>query len=522
MRKAALIVLVIISTALSVFAVSAEELYQEALENSPQIAEMRKSRYYSFIDSIVQSSTEAGSWGLQFNGSYSITKDFTDYCVNFPSLEVYYTSPTVGNALTYELRGTLENIMYMTNLETNTKEFNPFGVSLTAGVRKSFEFKSWDDTDPMKELTERQQSLSFERYMLQFENTFLEDLIDLIKCDIDSMPLIAELENLYFDYENDIEEGRLIQGTPEDTKRLIEFEAAEKEYEQYSVTVMELAEEFKNNYGLDDWNIDSVGDYNLDFVVGEEWSFSVQEKYAQYKAAVQSYEEKTGTTSTLTLAAHITPRANMAANLQHNYNEIKGDVSATYNIGNFMLDVTMTTGYNFLKDNTTGLYYWVDPTITVSGSWSNTRQVLSDSEIANLKLQYTDAKGNLDTATYQQMLTSLTNKALKKDQLELEALQANIWAAEREFDDELEAFTRKSKELAQTIRAHRNEGELLEIRIEGNKKVLQQTKELVDKGEADTSALIEADTQCFMDEMELLCYKLKTHILSNEIKLLVL
>ncbi|MBQ5391151.1 MAG: hypothetical protein IIU44_02150, partial [Spirochaetales bacterium] len=92
-KRVALLILLISVSFLALSAISVEQLYQQALENSPVITELSTSRYYSFVDNVLTSlngpSISIGVQGAEF----SFNNNLKEYYYQLPGLEISYTTP---------------------------------------------------------------------------------------------------------------------------------------------------------------------------------------------------------------------------------------------------------------------------------------------------------------------------------------------------------------------------------------------------------------------------------------------
>ncbi len=73
---------------------------------------------------------------------------------------------------------------------------------------------------------------SYRTSILQLENSFLEDLVKILKWSISVRDVYAEALLLDSVYKSDIKSGKLVEGSPDATVRYAEIEMKNKEAEQ--------------------------------------------------------------------------------------------------------------------------------------------------------------------------------------------------------------------------------------------------------------------------------------------------
>ena len=130
-KRVALLIILIIVSFMALSAISVEELYKQVLQNSPMIAELSTTRYYSFVDTVLTSlkgpSITIGVQGAEF----SFNNNLTEYYYQLPGLEITYTSPESDKKVTYDARASLGSIKF-----DGENDFKPgtFEITFHGGV----------------------------------------------------------------------------------------------------------------------------------------------------------------------------------------------------------------------------------------------------------------------------------------------------------------------------------------------------------------------------------------------------
>lgn len=200
--------------------------------------------------------------------------------------------------------------------------------------------------------------------------------------------------------------------------------------------------------------------------------------------------------------------------IQYKSTQLKWDVSAGYTAGNLSFDISLNSGYNF-NPTEEDPRKWADTSVTVSGTWTNTPQMLSNSEIDRLRRIYGG-----DSDEFQKALKDLSDNALRKEVLELEQLDYAATQAQKEWVAAYMEYLAKCSELLDAITEYNREVELLKVKAEGDRKVLSQTEALFDQGKATTDEYLEAMSEVDKDEIEDLILRINSLILYNRIVML--
>lgn len=274
--------------------------------------------------------------------------------------------------------------------------------------------------------------------------------------------------------------------------------------------------------------MDASEEYNLDFNPDDEVNTEVRAKYYEYLTILQQIDEKTGKSSQFSIKASIEPKVTLDENFIYKSTSLSGEISASYKTGNINVDMSFNAGYDFRGEVGSRLN---GPTLSVSFSWSNTPQILSTAELDRLKLLYTnysydkhtqEMTGSVNWTEYEKTVRSITNDTLRKESLELEKLQYEASAAEMAWREARNEYMAKCSELQDFIREYKNKKEVFLIKYEADKKALAQAGELLDQGKTTVADYMRIEHLVEMDQLELLIYKMQSHILFNNIEMLTM
>ncbi len=529
MKRLLLLLALALILCTSVLALSEEELFQMVLENSPKALELRQTRRSEVLEQVI-SSMSGPSWSLSLQSLEVTGKDDlrSPIAVTFPSLEVGVSSPENPNNLSYEARLSIGGPVFNWDNATDRYKLDGFSYSLRTGLSKGFEFKSWDTTNYQQGMSDLMKNNSYRTSILQLENAFIEDLIKIVKWSQSVRDINTEALLLRNTYESDIRSGKLVEGSPDATIRFAEVEMKEKEAEQALDSGEETFAEFKNSYGFDPVYVDASEEYNLDFNPGDEVNTEVRAKYYEYLTILQQIDEKTGKSSQFSIKASLEPKVTLDENFIYKSTSLSGELSASYKTGNINVDMSFNAGYDFRGEVGSRLN---GPTLSVSFSWSNTPQILSTAELDRLKLLYTnysydkhtqEMTGSVNWTEYEKTVRSITNDTLRKESLELEKLQYEASAAEMAWREARNEYMAKCSELQDSIREYKNKKEVFLIKYEADKKALAQAGELLDQGKTTVADYMRIEHLVEMDQLELLIYKMQSHILFNNIEMLTM
>ena len=513
MKRIIVIAVLVFLVCFGLAAESVEDMFSRVMSIGQALKEINISRYHEFIDNVI-SSMKGPNWSIGLQGAeYKRVDDLKGVEYSLPSLSVSYTTPENDNKFAFEGQLNVGGIQFKSSNEFKAESFS---ASLKGGLSKVYEFKSWDDTDHTKGLSEQIRKNSYADSVLQVQNEFLEECIKMIRKNAELQEALVSVGYLAAKMNIDTESGALSPDTPEATKRQTEIDVATKNIELLGGEYEKDVEAFKQKYGIDFIRPDACGDYDLTLTVSETGNTDVEAKYAEYLNAEQKIDEKTGRSSTLTLKANVEPEMNFDPEVKYKSTQLKWDVSAGYTIGSLSFDISFNSGYNFPKNPTEDdPKKWADTYVTVSGTWTNTPQVLSDSEIDRLRRIYGG-----DSAEFQKALKDLSNNALRKEVLELEQLDYAATQAQKEWVASYIEYLSKCSDLQETITAHNREVELLKVKFDGDRKVLAQTEILFDQGKATTDEYVAALAEVDKDEIEELILRINGLILYNRIQML--
>ena len=525
MKRLLIVLLLMVLAVTMLGARTVEELYDEVVEKSGQYKEIQLSRRNEFIESVL-ASLKGPSWEVSLQDMrISAQKNFLAPAeIGLPSLNVSYTAPELEGGLRFDTAFSVGGMQYSWDTDKNRYTIGDLSVSLRSSLSKSFQFKSWDSTDYSKGLSETLSKTSYQKRLLEFENTFLEELIVLLT----QQKEINEKKYVYdkasADYTEAVESGKLDPDSPDGIKALTDAQIAQREYEQVIESIEDVVLQFEKTYGVSyRGDIDSAKRYDIEYTPTPGGNTDVYSKYVDYLTAKQKIDEKVGTSSSLDLSMSVEPKINYGNNLQYKDTALSSSISTTFKTGHLNIDASLSGGFSVKQNNKSE---WNDgPTLTISATWSNTPSALTKAEMEKLRNQYTvydrttnSYKFNQDA--YESTLRGIYNETLRRESLEIEQLEAAMVSARIEWESALTDYSRQSTALQREIKDFTNAEEILKIRTEGNKKIRQQTEKLLDEGKATTDEFTKAVLAEEADNLDLVISNIRSHILYNRILIL--
>jgi len=525
MKRLLIIALLIVLAITTVGAKTVEELYEEVVQKSEQYNEIQLSRRSEFIDSVL-ASLKGPSWEVSLQDlRVSAQKNFLAPAeIGLPSLNVSYTAPELEGGLRFDTAFNIGGMQYSWDTKKNLYTLGDMSISMRSSLSKSFQFKSWDSTDYSKGLSETLSKSSYQKRLLEFENTFLEELIVLLT----NQKEINEKKYLYDkaaeDYSQAVDSGKLDPESPDGIKALTDAQIAQREYEQVIESVEDIVAQFKKTYGVSyDGNIDSSKRYEVEYTPTPGGNLTVYSKYVDYLMAKQKIDEKIGTSSSLDLSMSVEPKVNYDKNLLYKDTSLASSINTSFKTGHLNIDASLSGGFSVKPNNKSE---WGDgPTLTISATWSNTPSALTKAAMEKLRSQYTtydratnSYKFNQDA--YESTLRGIYDETVRRESLEIEQLEAAMVSARIEWESALTDYSRLSSALQREIKDFTNAEEILKIRTEGNKKIRQQTEKLLNEGKASADEYTKAVLAEEADILDLVISNIRSHILYNRILIL--
>jgi len=516
-KTVALLVVLILLSCTALSAASVEELYQIVLDRSSSINELFLTNYYSFVESAL-SSLNGPSWTVEVQGAeVSVTDELASHYYQLPSLEITYSTPETPDKVTFDARASLGSIKFES--QTDFKP-GPFDISFHGGVRKTFEFKSWDSTDYRKGLSDEMNAIEYENTILRYEIEFLNDIAEAMLAEREVIRPTTTAAVLSAKYDDYLERGIYTEDSPEaiklDTEMNVRLTEARQVMESYTSKTHQIAEKY--NLTSDEvMDVDSAKKYDLSLTPFEGGNYEVHAKYAEVMSIQQQIDAKLGKSSTLTLRASLDPKIGFREELNHETNGISGEFGASYTTGKLSLDLSISTGYTYNIETLTPS--WNGPTITIGGSWSNTPQALSKEETERLKALYTTG-GTFNREAYENVIRDLSINAQEREIIEIEKLEGDLDDAIQVWMEALNTYTGKCNDLIQRIREFNNNYELFMIQYEGAVKLADRMNQLLEEDKVSPEEAIEANTEKTLMDIDLIVLNIKSHILYNEIQML--
>ena len=487
------------------YAADIDELYEKVLTTAPAILELQEQRRAELINELVSKSGSGFKWTLGFSDfSYTPMKGE----IKAPSTEVSFSSPESENNFSYE--GKLSTAGFVVQPEVENTS-----VSLRAGFSKGFAIKSWDATDYTSALAMERTINEFSILMLNFENRFLNDVITIITKQGERTKLLSDFLIVAFELDDDVQAGKIKEGSTEYKKRAMEKELKEVEWDKLDEEIDARKKEFKDTYGTDYIDINTCTELEPTFDPDINESFSVQAAQAKLKEVEQKIAEKKGVSSKVTITGGVEPTLYFQQAKAYEHMSVRLDLGASVEIGNFSLNATI--GSEYTTDPSSDNPGWgYGPVISISGSWSNTPSALSAADDAKLRAIYSD-----DINTYEKIVDLVNDGSSRKQELEIYQLQKDLSEAQKELLTAMDAYLEKSVELISELNTYKTNAALLNVKLKAQKELTEELSALyVSEELEDESIYISEELELERLTLEKLISDLRARILWNKIDMI--
>ena len=460
--------LVLSAMVLSAHALSADDLVQKAMENSTTIRTLNINRENTILNRQISDVEPTMSVTIS-SGNVTVQKEEVGKSIFMMSPYATITLPEKNDStLTFKL--------------SNVTRFYKSGdsyVSFTPDVsyNKTIKLDSYFDTreDITKLSNQISQDISYQKSIIQFQNSFLQNLSAIIQSEISIKSSRLSYERLVQDRQTSLASGDITPDSLKDLQSQMRVDSTRVALESLEKKHADLLKSFKENYGFDYERPDSVRDADLSFEALESGNSTVLLSDMSLQIAKQAVDVAAGTSTKLQLGAD----TNMTM-VQTNGNDlnttVNGSVSGTISGSNYSIGAE--AGADYRSDE-------LFPYVTIRGTWSN-------------------------------------KKTTQTDALTLQSLQNKVILAQIDYDNAVQSYKNEVASLKSDVSNHLSDLSQFEVSSNYNRLILERTQQMYDKGIVTKRDLEDAQLSVEKDEVQAMIYKISALILENRIAALQL
>ena len=459
---------VLACTAVSLGALSADDIVRSAMENSTTVRTLNINRENALLNRQISDASPVTSVTLS-TGDVTVQKESlgTPVFTMGPSATVTFPEGDDGT-----LSLGLSNITRLYKSGDSSVTFTP-----DATYRKTISLKSYKDTsnDLKKASGELSQDVSYEKSLIQFEIGVLQSIANIMQSEISLKTGRISYERQVIDRQAALVSGDITPDSLKDLQSQMSLETRRVALESSRARHEELLKTFRDNYGIDYETPDSVRDAKLEIDVLEQGNSTVLLAEISLELAKQSLDAMTGTATKLDLGANASIPVTLT-NGQDTDAVINGSVSGTITGANY--SVGARAGASYRSDE---LY----PYISVTGTWSN-------------------------------------KKTSNTDAMTIQSLNNNVILAQMDYDSAVAQYRNDVESLRTSISDHLSDVAQFEVSADYNRMILERIQEMYDKGLVTARDLEDAKLNVEKDEVQALVYRLNALVLENRIAALQL
>lgn len=415
-RKIFVICVVMCVAACGIFAMSADDIVNKAIQSSVTIRTLEINNENSLLAQQMDDAKKGVSITVS-SGDVTVQRE----AVGTPFFEM---SPYAEVVLPEKDDRT---ISFKLQNDTDIYRDESHGykkVSLTpsANYKQDISLDSFKDTrkDVTKQMSQLRQDLSYKKSVLQFKNSVLQTVANILQSKLTIENQEISYQRLVADYDSNIASGDITKDGLKDLQARMKIESTRVSLENAKSKLAKALKSFKDDYGFDFETPDSVRTANLQFEENKFGNTNVVLAELSLNIANQDVEIATGTPNKLTLGANAQVPVTLAN--EELTAKASANVSGTVTGSNYSVGARAGGTYNYYGDKE------IYPYITVTGSWHNkTTQVTDDLNIQTLKnkvvlaqIEYDDALSSYrdECAT---LRTDIENLRTEVEQFEVSA-----------------------------------------------------------------------------------------------------
>ena len=460
--------IVLSAIVLSAHALSADDLVQKAMENSTTIRTLNINRENTILSRQISDAEPTMSVTIS-SGNVTVQKEDVGKSIFMMNPYATITLPEKNNStLTFKLSN-------VTRFYKSGDSYLSFTPDVT--YNKTINLDSYVDTreDITKLSNQLTQDISYQKSLIQFQNTFLQSISSIMQSEINIKSSKLSYERLVQDRETSLASGDITPDSLKDLQSQMRLESSRVVLETLEKKHEDLLKSFSENYGFDYERPDSVRDADLSLEALESGNTSVLISDMSLQIAKQAVNAAEGTSTKLQLGAN----TNMTM-IQTNGNDLNtsanGSVFGTISGSNYSIGAEAGTDYKSEE---------FFPYITIKGTWSN-------------------------------------KKTSQTDALTLKSLQNKVILAQIDYDSALQSYRNDVASLKSDINNLLSDLSQFEVNSNYNRLILERMQQMYDKGIITKRDFEDAQLSVEKDEVQAMVYKINALILENRIAALQL
>lgn len=463
-RKILVICIVLCASVFGVFAMSADDIIEKAIQNSVAIKTLELNRENSIITRKIDDVEEGVSVTVSSgNVTFRKENEVIPFFTMGPSLEVALPQKD-DTTVSFKLEN---NSSFSTDGEYMTS------LTPSANYKQIINLDSFKDTrkDVTKKMAQIREDMSYQRSLLQFRTTVLQDVLTILKSQSSILDQEVNYKRLVSDYETAIASGDITKEGLKDLQARMKIENARVTLESAKAKLETSLKQFKDDYGFDFEAPDSVRSTSLSFEENKGGNTAVLLAELNLSLANQEVEIATGTTNKLQLGAAAGVPVTWAKDSGTD-SSMYANLSGTIVGSNYSVGASANLSYDF-ADN-------FDPSITIVGTWHNKT-----------------------TAT--------------TDDLNLQTLKNKVILAQIDYDDAVSEYKNGCASLRTSIGDYITELEQFEVSADYDLKILERVKEMYALGLVTERDLEDAQNVVNADEIKRTTLAINALIIENNI-----
>ena len=467
-RKILVICMVLFCALSGIFAMSADDMIEKAIQNSVTIKTLELGRENSIISRKIDDAEEGVSVTVS-SGNVTFQKEKTTISGTTPFFSM---GPSVEVALPEK-----DDTTVSFKLENNSYFYTDgeYKTSLTpsANYKQTISLDSFTDTrkDVTKKIAQVREDLSYQKSLLQFRNTVLQRILSILKLQSSILDQEVTYKRLVADYDTDIASGNITKEGLKDLQARMKIENARVSLESTKTKLESSLKQFRDDYGFDFETPDSVRSASLSFEESRSGNTSVLLAELSLNLANQEVEVAQGTSNKLQLGAGAGVPVTWSKG-NGTDSSIYANLSAAVTGSNYSVGATARLDYDF-ADN-------LDPSITIVGTWHNKT-----------------------TAT--------------TDDLNLQTLKNKVVLAQIDYDDAVLSYRNSCSDLRTSISDYITELEQFEVSADYDKKILERVKQMYSLGLVTERDVEDAQNNVDADDIKRTTLAINALIIENNI-----
>lgn len=340
-------------------------------------------------------------------------------------------------------------------------------------VSKTFTFNETEMTDVALTTSRLNAYVTYNRSLLQFENSFIDSLVSLMEMENRIETSRRSLERSRLDFENSVRSGQIDMSSLVYKSTMMTLSASESQLSSLENTFSIQKRSFTNTFGIPYERVTEVPDVKLTLTESSDGNTEVRIKYLKMIDAKNSLDALTGDSRTLSLTGDV--QYLMGIKSDDYKSMLNAGAGLTFQDGSLVItsDVKTSKGLD-------GKF--TEPVFTVTGSYGKSDR----------------------TEISKSSLTLAYNNAVS------------------EYENSLVSYNSSIMSLSSELSAHYAEKLQAQNRLDYDLEVLENQRSLYEKGFISERALNDAQNNYDADVRQMTVIALKALKLSNSIRIIEL